>query len=187
MAVIGFTTNYPKKVDINEGRTNFVEKVVKSLLDYNVVPREEMIKMMEAHPEAYNVRAMETTSPKIHTLRKKNTKRKVGSLVHASVNVRSENQYQFAPEFKIKKLVDVKFTWSPETNGRKVLHLKIGKKEFRAADMISGMVVWVSPVLIEFAKNDGFGDTKKFLKWFDESQTLQLIQWVDYDYEIPED
>lgn len=185
MATLGFAT------EIKGEKTNFVPKILHSLIKNGFVENDHTIQMliqaMEIKSEKVDkgiewdlnkiVKEIPLTSeifnlhPKHHTIRVDASDFwKEGMKIHMVIFNRSEYRFQFVPVIKCKGTQAVKIIYNDYP------HIEVaGVKYFP----------WNTPdyVFIQrLAINDGFKSVEDFFKWFDEDFTGKIIHWTDIRY-----
>lgn len=165
---LAFTT------EINGKPTNFVKKILKSLLvDLN----------MTITDKRYQLHIFDYTrfESKIHTIREDKSNRwKAGNKIHFVINNRTKNRFQFAPVLLVKSIQKIKIEWIEKNNYG--LFNSRGVKVF--IDNVN--VVNYDNIIDGLVKNDGFENRVEFFEYFSEDFEGKIIHWTDFKYKIEE-
>lgn len=177
--ILAFSTVFPKgKGSLSGKRTFFTNKIVTGLWKTHSKKMNKYISSKKIPNNMLDNLSLfvyeENLSPKIHTIRRDLKNRwKAGNDIHFYINVRTKNQFQFAPVVKVKSIQKIEISY----------HFDHGR---------SGLERWTN-ILIDgveldkkecenLAVNDGFEDLDDFFNWFDEDFTGKIIHWTDLKY-----
>jgi hypothetical protein len=168
--ILAFSTKFPKDKGCLAGKsTLFVEKIWTGFPireeDWGKDYEKEYFEKFGNPHKPNGICPM----PKIHTFRHdKNDRWNVGNVIHFNINVRTKNQFQFAPMVKCQWTQNVEIVWFEGCGKFPAMYIDgrvIRKEEFT-----------------EIAMNDGFDSVEDFLIWFDEDFVGKIIHWTNKKY-----
>jgi len=184
MATLGFSVKWP--VNMGGEPTNFVNKIWSGLIA-NKLADESMffdyhhsadIKFSGTTLNPLSFYEMETTIPKLHTIRYDPHNRwKAGMKIHMVVFNRSKNRFQFAPALECKSVQEIRLVYED-----KVFHVSIDDVHYSVNSAYEDD--WEYGPLQTLALNDGFKSVSQFCKWFN-ANTLpgtKIIHWTNLKY-----
>lgn len=155
---------------LNNKPTLFVEKILNSMhydLKLGAVINDYLIAEKHQYDAAYKlVDAIRSQKAKKHTIRKDTSNRwKAGNDIHFSINVRTKNQFQFAP---VVKCVSVQ-------------KIEIEYENIGVIVLVDDKPLTTKQVL-ELAINDGFNSIEEFFEYFNKDFTGKIIHWTNLKY-----
>ncbi|WP_338813453.1 hypothetical protein V9L05_18885 [Bernardetia sp. Wsw4-3y2] len=128
--------------------------------------------------------------PKLHTLREdKKDRWQAGKKIHPVIHNRTKNRFQFAPTMEckgIQRVTIINFFVAGYFKREVYIDSKlfyILYSQYPAKTFLKD----VNEKMLQFVKNDGFGDIDSFFKFFfpkgsEGTKELKLIHWTDLTY-----
>lgn len=181
---LSFSTVFPEgKGSLSGNRTYFIEKIwasmpEKELIDFfklkhgldfkNTKNISTLIEVKAKYNIAWNQYYYHLgNSGKIHTIREDSKNRwKEENDIHFSINVKTMEQFQFAPSIKVKSVQKIEIRYS----GFGLIEVIINGKGLDYKEKA------------KLALNDGFDSVEDFFEWFNEPFKGKIIQWTDLKY-----
>jgi hypothetical protein len=156
---------------INDKPTYFVEKIWACLYYRFIDFDDKFYKYNQEYKEKFEGAIFVNfgiTHPKRHTIRKDTSNRwKAGNDIHFCINVRTKNQFQFAPVVKC---------------------VSTQKLEIKKHPIHNVFSVYVDGIYLEpddtelLAINDGFDSVEDFFAYFNKDFTGKIIHWTNLKY-----
>jgi hypothetical protein len=169
--------NLPFSQKLNEQKTYFVEKIVKSLPQH--VYNETLLNIKSNYHGKYefNAELFEKCKPKLHTIRLDDKNRwRAGRLIHAVINNRSTRQLQFIPTIVCQSTQQFDLL----TDGKNSWQIFIDKTLFASC---INRVCTNEDNITTLAVNDGFSGGEAFLQHFNKPiHNGKIIHWTDLKY-----
>lgn len=161
--ILGFSTNFPAdKGKIANKPTCFIELIMNSLLRNGLAEFSEINDFEDNYSKKFGDDLVMVPNQKLHTIRKDSKNRwKAGNDIHFCINVRTKNQFQFAPIVKC-----------------------ISTQEIEIQDKnvwIDGLKCTWDEIEV-LAINDGFDSVDAFFEYFNTGFTGKIIHWTNLKY-----
>lgn len=153
---------------LNNKPTYFVEQINNCLFQNKIISIDEIdnYELDLAQKFCYSLKDIDQC--KLHTIRKDTSNRwKAGNDIHFCINVRTKDQFQFAPIVKCVSTQKIEIKKHPNHN---VFSIYIDGKYLEPDD---------TDLL---AKNDGFDSTEAFFEYFNTNFTGKIIHWTNLKY-----
>lgn len=172
---LAFSTRFPAgKGKLSLKPTYFIDKIHRGFVVNKLITMQDFCICFDDYKATFGKKYDEdaTETPKLHTIRIDNSNRwKPGNEIHFSINVRTKNQFQFAPVIKCIATQKIEIIWHDEDN------IRLAKPAIFIDDK------WITdPEEKELIKNDGFASEEDFYSYFNTDFTGKIIHWTNLKY-----
>lgn len=173
----------PFSTQLNGKPTYFVEKILRALLENDLITSDEWSNRMQPmpivkYPKAYGFLFDKTLNHKnkLHAIREdKNDRWKAGTKIDFFINCRQPSMFRFAPVLPVVSVQEIVIKWIGFNDG------------FRPCTWIDKKLIYDvaginKELMLELAQNDGFESIEDFFRYFDKDFTGKIIHWTDLKY-----